>query len=192
MNRRKGNEHCSTHYINLFDLEEEVLGQVRKFAKLCADDPGEAQVFLAQRIYKQYSSSNSLLDRQIERLEKLIKEVNTCIIDSFDSIYSKAITMKRYKELMRKFEPELEHLETDLKSTIKKRVDVDNLLNQISDFIKLARHYRYVKQLDAEVLHELIERIDLSERVDEDGKKKKLLIYFKHVGLLTGKGRWWS
>ena len=100
--------------------------------------------------------------------------------------------MKRYKELMSKFEPKLESLETDLESTMKQRVDVDRLLNQISDFIKIARHYRYVKQLETEVLHELIERINLSEKVTEDGKKKKLLIYFKHVGLLTGKGRWWS
>jgi hypothetical protein len=71
-------------------------------------------------------------------------------------------------------------------------VDVDGLLDQISDFIKLARHYRYVKHLDAEVLHTLIDNIDMSEKVTEEGKKKKLLIYFKHVGLLTGKGRWWS
>jgi hypothetical protein len=75
---------------------------------------------------------------------------------------------------------------------MKKRIDVDGLLNQINDFIKIARHYRYVKQLDAGVLHALIERIDLSEKVTEEGKKKKLLVYFKHVGLLTGKGRWWS
>ena len=45
--RRRGLEHCSTHYINLFDLEEEVLEQVKKFAKICADDPGEAQVYLS-------------------------------------------------------------------------------------------------------------------------------------------------
>ena len=191
-NQRKGKEFCSSHYINLFDLEEEVLTQVQKFAKLCADDPGEAQVFLAQRIYKQYSSSNSLLDRKTERLEKLIKEVNACIIDAFDKVYSKEITTKRYKELMSKFEPKLESLETELETTTKMRVDVDGLLNQINNFIKIARHYRYVKLLDADVIHELIERIDLSEKITETGNKKKLLIYFKYVGLLTGKGRWWA
>lgn len=98
-NHRKGKEYCSSHYINLFDLEEEVLLQVQRFAKLSADNPGEAQMLLAQKIYKQYSSTNSLLDRKIECLETSIKEVNNCIIDAFDKVYSKEITTKRYKEL---------------------------------------------------------------------------------------------
>lgn len=63
-NHRKGKEYCSSHYINLFDLEEEVLLQVQRFAKLSADNPGEAQMLLAQKIYKHYSSTNSLLDRK--------------------------------------------------------------------------------------------------------------------------------
>jgi site-specific DNA recombinase len=191
-NHRKGGCYCSAHYISLFDLEEEVLAQIKKFAKMCADNQSEAQLQLSQRIYKQYSSSNSLLDGKIERLEKSIKDVNRCIIEAFDNVYSKTIPMSRYKQLMGKFEPQLDNLEKELESTVKQRVDVDGLLNQVGEFIIIARHYRYVKELDADVLHALVERIDLTEKVMENGKKKKLLIYFKYVGLLTWKGRWWA
>jgi hypothetical protein len=63
-------------------------------------------------------------------------------------------------------------------------------LEQIESFIKLARHYRYVKYITSDVVRDLIERIELTEKDTPQGRKKKVYIYFKYVGLLTNKGRW--
>ena len=186
----KGVKYCTTHYISHFDLEECILTQIQKYAKLCAGDENEAKNQLSKRIIDQYSSSNSLLDKKIHKLEQSIQEVNTCIIDAFDQVYAEKIEYSRFQLLINKFETQLQTLEAKRDLAQGQRVNVDALIGQIDSFIKLIRHYRYAKNLTPDIVHDLIERIEISEKETEDGRKKKVLIYFKHVGLLSSKGRW--
>lgn len=186
----KGSKYCTTHYISHFDLEECILTQIQKYAKLCAGDENDARQQLEHRIIGQYSNSNSLLDKKIQKLEQSIQEVNACMIDAFDQVYAQTIEYSRFQLLINKFESQLQTLEAKRDTAQGQRVNVDALISQIDDFIKLARHYRYVKFLTPDVINDLVERIELSEKETDDGRKKKVFIYFKHIGLLSSKGRW--
>ena len=115
--------------------EEYILSRIQKYARLCAGNESESRQQIAHMIISQYSSSNSLLDKKIQKLELSIQEINTCIIDAFDHAYEGTIEYSRYKLLLSKFETQLQKPEAKHDSIQNQRVNVDALLEQIDDFI---------------------------------------------------------
>ena len=62
--------------------------------------------------------------------------------------------------------------------------EVDEAVIKAEQFTSLIEKYTDLQELDAHVLHTLIERIEVSQReMQPDGSKtQKVTIYFKYVG----------
>ena len=62
--------------------------------------------------------------------------------------------------------------------------EVDEAIIKAKQFTSLIEKYTYLQELDAHVLHTLMERIDISQRETQlnGSKTQKVTIYFKYVG----------
>lgn len=75
---------------------------------------------------------------------------------------------------------------TTLQAELEKTQEV---FQNVEKFIPLIKKYTNIQEVNAYILHELIERIVVHEKViDENGNKtQKVEIYYKFVGIADGR-----
>ena len=95
-----------------------------------------------------------------------------------------AITDERFATLAAGYDQEQRELKAVLDEYEAAAREVDEAVIKAEQFTSLIEKYTDLQELDAHVLHTLIERIEVSQRETQpDGSKaQKVTIYFKYVG----------
>ena len=181
--RRYGRESCTAHYIRKDTLTEIVLSDIRKHAKLAAEDEnGLAQQLLTisdNKEERQIQTMTSELStgkiRSLE-LDKIIKRL-------FEQSVNGMITDNRFQKLSSEYEAE--------QSGLEKRIgEIQNDLDLIqqnrrdsSAWLEIIKEYADIRELDRIVLSELIDKITVSEARMVDGEKViDVTIYYRFIG----------
>lgn len=117
--------------------------------------------------------------KRIETLDIMIKQLYE------DNVIGK-IDNQRFNKLLSGYETEQKELNQMIDSDTNKMIELDSNKQNTKDFMKIIKKYTEIKELDARILNEFIEKIVVYEATKEDQiRKKQIDIHYKFVGKLT-------
>ena len=177
-----GKESCSIHYINYNNLYNYVLSRLQHWSKLCEADEQEMLKYLIKDGEK--NSADSYAERELKKAQKRLKELDGLLAKLYEDSLSEKITERNFDSLCAKFQTEQEQLDKRIiELTAEVNAKADRQQN-IRNWVETIKKYSNPKELTAEMLNALIERIAVheAETLENGEKRQKVDIYYRFIG----------
>ena len=176
---------CTSHYISYKALYNTVLKKIRNLGSYVASQEKEFEDFYNQFFLKEMSATKTTNERKLETLQRRNSELYTIIKKLFEQNAQGSLSdtllaamTTDYENEQRELQKEIEQLETVLSRE-------RDSLRDAEHFVKAIAKYKDVTELNASLLHELIEKICTHNAVGKGkARTQKVDIYWRFIGLL--------
>lgn len=182
---RKQKGKCSSHQIHNVQVEQILLTEINRMLVFVRNHENEFVEMLTKKnekdLNRQLRDSNRELERATQRIRKLDEIIQRLYEDNIDG----KVSDERFSRMTATYEQEQKTLEArviELQDVISKakvqRLNIDAFLAQV-------KKYTEIKELDAEIIRTLVERIDVFKPEKVPGtrtKKQTILIHWNFIG----------
>lgn len=179
----KGKQYCASHYIRYDDLYSVILADI--YAKTVILETDRESLYKAalkcneQKIMVETKENQ----RKLAKANKRIAELELLIKKTYENSILGNLSSERMASLLSGYEDE----QAELKATVAK---IEGELSEYHksrdnaiDFVNLIEKYIGIKELTYEILHELIDRIEVGEKYEYNYETyQDINIYYKFVG----------
>lgn len=176
---RSGKLACSSHYINIKDITEIILDDIRdKATAVVANECKARKRFLtnkAQITDKQLAANQDDLSKSEKRIAELDKLMQTVYEDKVHSKIPEDVCVN----LLEKYQAEqsvLSERVAGLKQLLDRQCQDEN---DINEFIRRIKKYAEIEELDRAMALELIDRVYIGAR---DAEVREINIHYKLLG----------
>lgn len=185
LNNVKGKGYCSSHYIQYDDLYEIVLADIQRKAFV-------AKVFQGYFVSRLASETSGAIEENIRKTQREIKSLSARAVE-LEQIIGKLyedhalgrLTIDRYDTFMTKYESEKAQVQRDLINARQSIAEQEAQRNSAEKFTEVILSYAELNSLNAGILNELIDRIEIGPKETVDGvKTQKVRIVYKYVGYI--------
>ena len=183
--KRKGQ--CSSHRIHNIQVERILLSEINRMLAFIRDRESEFVELLTKNNEKTLNKQLCDCTKEMEQSMQRIAKLDTIIQRLYEDNIEGKISDERFAKMTTTYEQEQKDLEakvTILQETISKlkgqQLNIDSFLTQV-------RKYTAVKELDAEIIRSLVERIDVFQPEKIPGtrtKKQTILIHWNFIGAI--------
>jgi hypothetical protein len=173
------------HYVTYEALYDIVLGDINKQAKMAHLEPDNLLEQIAQMNNIKNKRQMAQAEKEILRAEKRFAELDVIIKRLYEDNVLGKLTDERFILLSHEYENEQKQIKESIVS-LKTQVTAFSDTQESSErFAKVVQKYCDIKELDAVILNELIDKIVIHECEYVDGERtQKIDIYYNFVGLL--------
>ncbi len=182
-NKRFGKAECTRHYITYSDLYSVVLADIQRHAKL-ADINTEA---LLDHILTQKDRENQReferLQKQLNKVQKRLNELDTLFVKVYEDYALNRLDENRYEMLSGRYQVEQAKLQVKA-AELSKKLMIGNPSRDAAQFAETIKDYVDIKQLDRQIVNQLIDKIVIGEKYKQGNQKfQDIKIHYKFVGL---------
>ena len=185
-NYRNDRGKCSTHSIRNVVLEEIVLRNLRDAIKYVTENQSDFMREAADVSIKERDRELAAKKKALADADRRIAELDTIIKKLYEDNATGKLTDERFIKLSRDFELEQDNLKNtaevirqDLKQQEQKKGNLNN-------FIAATKKYTDIQALDATVLREFVDRIEISANENGRGRKpdknRRIHIVYNFIG----------
>ena len=185
---RKQKGKCTSHSIRNVQVEQILLTEINRMLAFVRERESEFVELLTKKnekdLSRQLRDSTRELEQAMQRITKLDGIIQRLYEDNLDG----KISDERFARMNATYEQEQKNLEnrvTTLREVISKakhqRLNIDSFLAQV-------RKYTEIKELDAEIIRTLVERIEVFTPEKITGsrtKKQTVLIHWNFIGAVN-------
>ena len=185
---RKQKGKCTSHQIHNVQVEQILLTEINRMLTFVRDHEQEFVEMLTRKnekdLNRQLRDSNRELEQATQRIHKLDEIIQRLYEDNIEG----KVSDERFAKMTATYEQEQKTLEgrvLELRDVISKakvqRLNIDSFLTQV-------KKHTEVKELNAEVIRALVERIDVFKPEKVSGtrtKKQTILIHWNFIGAVT-------
>lgn len=182
---RKQKGKCTSHQIHNVQVEQIMLTEINRMLAFVRDHEQEFVEMLTRKnekdLNRQLRDSTRELEQATQRIRKLDEIIQRLYEDNLDG----KVSDERFFRMTATYEQEQQTLEArvlELRDIISKakvqRLNIDSFLTQV-------KKHTEVKELDAEIIRALVERIDVFKPEKVPGtrtKKQTILIHWNFIG----------
>ncbi|MBQ8826952.1 MAG: recombinase family protein [Oscillospiraceae bacterium] len=180
---RHGKKACESHYISFEQLYAVVLDDINRHATLAAENTEKYITMLTNEAENMQNGNSSSIKKEVDKSRKRISELEILIQKLYEDKVFGVITEETYISLSGNMEKELSQLREKVKKLTDSISENNNKLKGARDFAELVKNYVDIQELDSELLHTLIEKIYVHQKVFIDNTAKiKVDIYYRFVG----------
>ncbi len=184
--RNKGKEFCSSHYITYDELYAAVLLDIHSKTQMLKGSEQKLYQAALKCSKKQMEAATKGIVSQINKCNKRIDELEAIIKKAFESAISSLMSEERFAALMPAYEKEQAGLKEKVKELTAELDTIKDSQSGVQNFMELIPKYIGIRELNAVILNELIDHIEVGESRDENGEKvQEIEIYYKFAGLIT-------
>jgi len=124
--------------------------------------------------------------RELKKAEKRIRELEKILNKLYEDRALERISEERYQSMSVGYAAEQRELKEKQHSLETAISQAEEVYSNVENFANLIRRYTDVRELDAKVLNELIDRIVVHEKVTcPDGQKSQRVdIHYKFIGVI--------
>ena len=178
-------DNCTAHYIRERAIKELVLKNIQRvFLNIQAYEKEFARKQM-DCYTEEKRKELAAKQRELNRVKKRIKEIDNLIIKIYEDNVSGKISDERFGTFSKRYEAEQQELKAKIP-------DLENYLNSETDksdnlqkFINKVKSITRPEKLTAELVNELIDRIEVHSPRYMDGKRYQMIdIYYKGVGII--------
>ena len=175
----------NTHYIRADALEAIVLLEFRRLSACVAENEQEFSAILEKAVNKNISAEHKRLESDVEAMSARRDQVIAAYGRLYEDNVSGKVSDNMFVILSGKYETEQVELS---KTILEKKAELEKLGEMKlakDDFIRAVRKFAEMERLTSEVLHELIDRIEVY-RANGTGKNKtqRIKIFYRFIGCL--------
>jgi hypothetical protein len=185
MYKTHGKEYCASHYITYDVVYKLVLKDIRRVLKSYRKNKDEFRSFLDSKCSDSSAKKVIQLEHELEKAQGRIAEIEHLLNKLYEDNALGKISDDRYAQMTKTFEEE----QAELKKTIPELTYEITTLKARSDaadkFTKVIDSYTDIKELNADILNELIDKIVVHHKEKLYGKTyQQVEIYYRFVGEL--------
>lgn len=182
---RKQKGKCTSHQIRNVQVEQILLAEINRMLTFVCEHESEFVELLSKKnereLNRKFQESSRELEQSMQRITKLDSIIQRLYEDNLDG----KISDDRFAKMTANYEQEQKDLKAQvavLRKTLatakEQRINVDSFLAQV-------KKYTEVKELDAEIIRNLVKRIDVFTPEKVPGtrtKKQTVLIHWNFIG----------
>ena len=182
-----GKERCTSHSIGYVTLYKLVLEDIRRNAEIASVATDKYIEMLTAVNEEKCKTDVSKTQLELDRTEKRIGELDRILTRLYEDLALERLSEERYQSMSSGYERELD--EAKIKREVLERELAEGQAAQtgIEQFLPLIQKYTDIRELNAKILNELIDKIVVHEKVEgPDGKKSQEIdIYYKFIGCVN-------
>lgn len=184
--RKKGKDQCNSHQIRNSVIEEFLLDGIRSMTAYVREHEDEF-VEMVTKLSKA-ETEKALRDkkRELEQAETRVHKLDTIIQRLYEDNVEGKISNERFAKMAENYESEQKSLERriiELRSSI--ATQKENCIN-VNSFVALVRKHTDIQELNAEVIREFVERVEVFQPARVGGRKvQRLRIVWNCIGEFT-------
>ena len=181
-----GKQRCTSHSIGYVTLTTLVMQDIRRnaaIANLATD--GYAKMLADAKTEKDRADIDRC-KRELKKTEKRMAELDIILAKLYEDLALEKITESRYQAMAPGYEQELEALKKKREALVGEIAKSDEVYDNVERFLPLIRKYTDLRELNARVLNELIEKIVVHEKETVAGGEaiQQVDIYYKFIGYI--------
>lgn len=179
---RRNSKACTSHYLRRDVLEEEVLKKVRKLIVSAKKNPERFSQKLKSTLNVKSSKEFSKAKTELEKLNIRQAELDKIISQLYEDKVLEKISEERYLSIASGFEKQQIEIKSKIDEYNKILSDTNQNANFIEGFVETIRKYDNVTDLNQFVLLDLVDKIVVSQRNDNQTYEETIDVYFKAIG----------
>ena len=178
-----GKEYCASHYITYDVVYELVLDDIRRVLKSYRKNKTAFEEYLSSRFSDSSGKRIKLLEADLERRLERITEIGKVLDKLYEDNALGRISYERYEQMTQSYEAEQESLRRSVPDTRAEIATLKAKTDAADRFISVIDKFTDIRELNAEILNELIDRIVVHHKEKVDGKTyQQVEIYYRFVG----------
>ena len=178
---RKGKDLCTTHSIKNVVLHEIVLRNLREAIEYVTQYEAEFIQEAADSRLRERDAEFSRKRETLSRAESRIAELDNLFKHLYEDNVTGKLSDERFIKMSRDYELEKENLKSMadvLREEIKQQ---EKQKTNVKAFISVVKKYTDMQELDASILREFIDRIEVSH-TDKKSKTREITIVYNFIG----------
>lgn len=180
-----GKERCTSHAIGYQTLYNIVLNDIRKKAEYVKYQKKAYLDLLSLHMKDNTKQNVKALQSELKKVNTRVKQLDKIMQKLYEDRALEHISEDRYFSMNQTYEDEYRKLKSRKEEIEKTLSNIEEDLQNAELFVSLIEKYTDIKELNARILNELIEKIVVSEKEIIDGEKYQSVdIYYKFVGLV--------
>ena len=183
--RRFGKGYCTTHYISYEKLYRMILEDINKHlmhAKI--NEETVLKHMLASNQVKHEKDLNRY-QKEILKFEKRVEDINALIKKMYEDRMHEKISEERFIIFLKDYEVEQKSIKENINELTLQLSEYKDKKDDTENFLSIIKKYKHLKELDASILNEMIEKILVYDAKEVNGEKQQRIdIYYKFVGII--------
>lgn len=182
-----GKERCTSHAIGWKTLNELVLEDIRRNAYVARTMTNDYMDMLVAAKTEKKQAEVERCKRELKKADKRISDLTKILNKLYENVALEKITEERYQTMAPGYEREQEMLKAQREKLVAEISRSEEVHENIEKFLPVIWKYTNIRELNAHVFNELIEKIVVHEKVvEEDGtKSQRVDIYYKFIGCVN-------
>lgn len=175
-----------THYIRADSIEQVVRIELSRLMQCLEHD----EQYFVELLTKKANEDMYREEKDLSDKLKALKRRNNEVSEFFEKVYEDnakgKLSDERFMQLMHKYDTEQVQIKQDIEQIQKQLNEITHIEVSKNKFLSAIRKFMQVQTLTPIMLHELIERIDVSH-VQGKGKDRtqKIVIHYRFAGVIN-------
>jgi len=181
-----GKDYCSSHYIRYDALYQIVLTEIRRQARQAAHCEAQFRKRLQEIDGEKSKAQLTKARKQLEASEARAGDLDRIMTSLYEDKALGRLTQERFDSMMGKYEAEQKALLEQVNALREGIARAEEQRDNTARFVEYIRQYTDLQSLDAPILNQLIQRIEVhhAEKEPDTGKRRqKVSIQYKYVGI---------
>lgn len=183
---RLGSKACTQHYLKFNDIYEVVLKDIQQHCKLAAENKDKYVDMLMKASSESGSNGRNALTKEYDKANSRIKQLDRILQKLYEDNALGIISDERYHSMADSMEQEYKQLKARMLEISTMLSETERSKKNAGDFADLVAKYTNITELDADLIHMLIDKIVVHEKEEKDGETvQKIDIYYRFIGNTT-------
>ena len=178
---RKGKDLCTTHSIKNVVLHEIVLRNLREAIEYVTQYEAEFIQEAADRRLRERDAEFSRKRETLSRAESRIAELDNLFKHLYEDNVTGKLSDERFIKMSRDYELEQENLKSMAEVLREEIKQQEKQKTNVKAFIGVVKKYTDMQELDASILREFIDHIEVSH-TDKKSKTREITIVYNFIG----------
>lgn len=178
---RKGKDLCTTHSIKNVVLHEIVLRNLREAIEYVTQYEAEFIQEAADSRLRERDTEFSRKRETLSRAESRIAELDNLFKHLYEDNVTGKLSDERFIKMSRDYELEQENLKSMAEVLREEIKQQEKQKTNVKAFISVVKKYTDMQELDASILREFIDRIEVSH-TDKKSKTREITIVYNFIG----------
>ncbi len=183
--QHSGKSICSRHGIAEMSLGKIVLQEIREQASAIQMDEAAVVERLRAQLLGEQTARLEETRQEIKRLRKRVDELERMTVTLYEDKVCSNISEETFLTLIQKNEQERQSKMENLDALTSVVDAEEQKCEDIQKWVAVMRKYLAVEAIDRDLLDELVERIEVGEKMQtEDGKRQDVTVVYRFVGVV--------
>ncbi len=176
---------CTSHYIRESKLTELVLEKVRKIISIAENDFEKFKTSISKQILSSNSKRLSQIEKELSKVRTNLEEMQSTLSILYMDKLKGNVTQEVFNLLSEENARQQKSHKAQITMLNEEAVKIKKSSSDVNHFFSIVSKYDYVERLTYDILHDLVERVEVHEGTGtKKNKSYQVDVYFVGVGLI--------